>query len=58
MGTWNPWRGCHRYSTGCKHCYIHKGDYKKEIDTNFLLEDADAWRTECWEMNTATMYFP
>ena len=34
MGIWNPWRGCHRYSTGCKYCYIHKGDYKKGIDTN------------------------
>ena len=85
MGTWNPWRGCHRYSAGCKYCYIHKGDYKRGIDTNivaktekfrapieknkngaykmksgqtvfmcfssdFLLEDADQWRTECWEM--------
>ena len=29
MGTWNTWSGCHRYSTGCKYCYIHKGDYKK-----------------------------
>ncbi len=72
-------------STGCKFCYIHKGDYKKGIDTNiikqtekfydlieknkngtykiksgqmvyvcfssdFLIEDADKWRTECWEM--------
>ena len=85
MGAWDPWRGCHRYSTGCKYCYIHKGDYKKGIDTNivmktekfyapiektksgaykmksgqlvflcftsdFLIEDADEWRTECWEM--------
>ena len=85
MGRWDPWRGCHRYSTGCKYCYIHKGDYKRGIDTNivtktekfhapieknkngaykmksgqtvfmcfssdFLLEDADEWRTECWEM--------
>ena len=85
MAVWNPWRGCHRYSTGCKYCYIHKGDYKKGIDPNnvrqteqfyapvektkngvykmksgqtvylcfssdFLLEDADKWRMECWEM--------
>ncbi|MCI8370783.1 MAG: DUF5131 family protein [Lachnospiraceae bacterium] len=85
MAIWNPWRGCHRYSTGCKYCYIHKGDDKKGIDTNivkktekfyapiektkngtyniksgqivyvcfssdFLLEDADKWRAECWEM--------
>lgn len=28
MAMWNPWRGCHRYSEGCKFCYIHKGDAK------------------------------
>ena len=38
MGVWNPWRGCHRYSTGCKYCYIHKGDYKKGIDTNIVTK--------------------
>lgn len=86
---WNPWRGCHKYSEGCKFCYIHKGDWKRGVDTNmivktekmnlpietykrgehtgeykiksgetiylcfssdFLLEDADAWRDECWEI--------
>ena len=82
---WNPWRGCHRYSEGCKYCYIHKGDAKRGMDTNnivksknfdapivknkngeykmksgklvyvcfssdFLLEDADVWRDECWKM--------
>ncbi|MDE7113024.1 MAG: phage Gp37/Gp68 family protein, partial [Acetatifactor sp.] len=25
MAMWNPWRGCHRYSEGCKYCYIHNG---------------------------------
>lgn len=85
MGVWNPWRGCHRHSEGCKYCYIHKGDSKRNIDTNnivktdkfyapvvktksgeykiksgqtvylcfstdFLIEDADEWRDECWQM--------
>lgn len=85
MATWNPWRGCHRYSEGCKYCYIHKGDLRRGVDTNtvvktdkfyapveknksdvykmksgqfvylcfstdFLIEDADPWRAECWEM--------
>lgn len=27
MAMWNPWRGCQRYSEGCKYCYIHKGDF-------------------------------
>lgn len=85
MAVWNPWRGCHKYSEGCKFCYIHKGDNKRGIDTNiivktnkftapieknkkgdykmkegqiiylcfssdFLIEEADQWRNQCWEM--------
>lgn len=85
MSMWNPWRGCHKYSEGCKFCYIHKGDSKRGVDTNlivksdnfdapiiknkkgdykiksgqtvylcfstdFLIEDADDWRDECWEI--------
>lgn len=71
-------------SDGCLHCYIHKGDSKRNVDTNeivktkdfykpveklkngnykmkaalvylcfstdFLIEDADEWRIECWKM--------
>ncbi len=85
MAMWNPWRGCHKHSEGCKYCYIHKGDRKKGIDTNqitltegftapvaklnngnfkiksgqtvylcfssdYLIEEADPWRQECWRM--------
>lgn len=85
MAMWNPWRGCHRHSEGCRYCYIHKGDAKRGMDTehiiktdhfyapvaknksgtykmksgqtvylcfstDFLIEDADIWRTECWQM--------
>lgn len=85
MAMWNPWRGCHKHSEGCKFCYIHKGDSRRGIDTNhivktdnfyapvtknksgaykiksgqmvylcfstdFLIEEADAWRGECWSM--------
>lgn len=85
MAMWNPWRGCHKYSEGCKYCYIHKGDRKRNVDTNtikrankidapiaknkngeykiksgqtvyicfstdFLIEEADPWRQECWAM--------
>ncbi len=38
MGAWNPWRGCHRCSTGCKFCYLHKGDAKRGIDTNLIVK--------------------
>lgn len=81
---WNPWRGCKKYSEGCLHCYIHKGDAKRGVDTSmiiktkdfdkpvtqfkkggykmkpglvylgfsadFLIEEADAWRDDCWKM--------
>lgn len=35
---WNPWRGCHKYSEGCKYCYIHKGDTKRGVDTNIIVK--------------------
>lgn len=85
MAQWDPWRGCRRISEGCLHCYIHKGDLKRGVDTgtivktdafdapvrrlksgaykmkpgqtvficfssDFLLEDADPWRGDCWQM--------
>lgn len=85
MTLYNPWRGCHKISEGCKNCYIHSGDSRKGIDTNcivktdqfdrlvrrnkkgeyvmksnqlvylcfssdFLIEEADAWRDEVWAM--------
>ncbi|MGN1136643.1 MAG: DUF5131 family protein [Oscillospiraceae bacterium] len=84
MAMWNPWRGCKKCSEGCLHCYIHKGDEKRGVDTgdiiktkdfekpveqlkkggykmksgtvytcfstDFLIEEADEWRGECWRM--------
>lgn len=84
MAMWNPWRGCIKCSDGCKYCYIHKADEKRNIDTNnivktkdftkpieklkngeykmksgivyvcfssdFLIEEADSFRNECWNM--------
>lgn len=82
---WNPWHGCHKLSEGCKHCYVYRGDAKREVDSSivaqtknfdlpirskrngeykipsgvlvytcftsdFLVEDADAWRLEAWAM--------
>ena len=84
MAMWDPWRGCKKCSEGCFHCYIHKGDAKRGVNTgdivmtgdfrkpverlknggfkmnpgmvytcfstDFLIEEADAWRGECWRM--------
>ena len=44
MAIWNPWRGCKKYSEGCKYCYIHKGDYKKNIDTNMIVKTKDFYK--------------
>lgn len=44
MAMWNPWHGCHKYSEGCKFCYIHKGDYKRGVDTN-KIEKTDKFYT-------------
>lgn len=38
MAMWNPWRGCHKYSDGCKFCYIHKGDGKRGIPTEEIVK--------------------
>lgn len=37
MSRWDPWRGCHRCSEGCRFCYIHKGDAKRGINTNDIV---------------------
>lgn len=38
MAVWNPWHGCHRYSEGCRFCYIHKADKKRQINTNKIVK--------------------
>lgn len=41
MTMWNPWRGCHKHSEGCKYCYIHKGDIKRGVDTDVIVKTDD-----------------
>ena len=41
MARWDPWRGCKKCSEGCLHCYIHKGDYKRNIDTSNIIKTKD-----------------
>lgn len=33
---WNPWHGCHKFSEGCKHCYVYRGDAKRGIDSSLI----------------------
>lgn len=41
MAMWNPWRGCKKCSDGCRYCYIHKGDFKRNINTNEIVKTKD-----------------
>ena len=41
---WNPWRGCKKCSEGCKHCYIHKGDVKRGVDTSAVVKTKDFYK--------------
>ena len=85
MSGWNPWHGCDKISSGCKHCYVYRNDEKFDKDprevkknvsfydpvkkkrdrswkipsgetvytcftSDFLLDKADEWRKEAWEM--------
>lgn len=44
MAMWNPWRGCRKCSEGCLHCYIHKGDAKRGIDTEKIVKTDDFYK--------------
>ena len=34
---WNLWHGCHKLSTGCKHCYVYRGDARREVDSSVVV---------------------
>lgn len=42
--SYNPWRGCRKCSTGCLHCYIHKGDAKRGVDTSLITKTPQFYR--------------
>lgn len=35
---WNLWHGCHKLSAGCKHCYVYRGDAKRDIDSSVVTQ--------------------
>lgn len=41
MAMWNAGRGCKKCSHGCLHYYIHKGDSKRNVDTNDIVKTKD-----------------
>ncbi len=44
MSMWNPWRGCKKCGEGCLHCYIHKGDAKRGVDTSMIVKTKDFYK--------------
>lgn len=39
MTTWNPWHGCHKYSEGCKNCYVYRIDTWRERDASIVYRN-------------------
>lgn len=35
---WNLWHGCHKLSPGCKHCYVYRGDAKRDVDSSVVVK--------------------
>ncbi len=35
---WNLWHGCHKLSAGCQHCYVYRGDARREIDSSIVTK--------------------
>ena len=33
----NLWHGCHKLSAGCKHCYVYRGDARREVDSSVVV---------------------
>ncbi len=36
--TWNPWRGCHKISAGCKNCYMFREQERYGNDPNVVVQ--------------------
>jgi len=34
--TWNLWHGCHKWSEGCRHCYVYRRDAQHGIDSKIV----------------------
>ena len=44
MAMWDPWRGCKKCSEGCLHCYIHKGDAKRGVNTGEIVKTDEFYK--------------
>lgn len=35
---WNLWHGCHKLSSGCKHCCVYRGDSRRDVDSAVVTQ--------------------
>ena len=35
---WNLWHGCHKWSEGCRHCYVYRTDGKYGKDSSVVTD--------------------
>ena len=35
---WNLWHGCHKISEGCRHCYVYRGDARRDMDASVVAK--------------------
>lgn len=40
MANWNPWHGCHKYSAGCRNCYVYRSDAAHGKDSSLVAKTA------------------
>lgn len=40
MTSWNPWHGCTKISTGCRHCYMYRRDAQYGKDSSIVTKTA------------------
>lgn len=38
---WNPWHGCHKFSEGCRNCYVYRMDERHGKDSAIVTKTAD-----------------
>lgn len=39
--SWNPWRGCHKVSPACAHCYMFRDQKRYGRDPNVVIRSSD-----------------
>ena len=41
MAGWNPWHGCHKFSEGCRHCYVYRMDARHGRDSSIVRKTGE-----------------